>query len=221
MGYNTGCFRVIINQFHGTHILIDTTYYVENIYHTYMYSIRERRARDLIDLTTPTFLDYFDRRVIPLLKLNMDTKEKTGLPKTVAPWTNNNCESANHFLKQAVQWKGQCLVQLIDTLHSIVKGQYKDLKRAIINGLGNFHIIPPLQKRLCMDASVWERKTPEQQKTHYERLLTTPVLTADNVVVSSDGQEVSRFAPDGGKKKNQTKRKINARTTTVNKKQRH
>ena len=72
-----------------------------------------------------------------------------------------------------------------------------------------------------MDASVWERKTPEQQKTHYERLLTTPVLTADNVVVSSDGQEVWRFAPDGGKKKNQTKRKINARTTTVNKKQRH
>ena len=120
----------------------------------------------------------------------MDTKEKTGLPKTLAPWTNNNCESANHILKQAVQWKGQCLVQLIDTLHSIVKGQYKDLKRAIINGLGNFHIIPPLQKRLCMDASVWERKTPEQQKTHYERLLTTPVLTADNVVVSSDGQEV-------------------------------
>ena len=79
----------------------------------------------------------------------------------------------------------------------------------------------PLQKRLCMDASVWERKTPEQQKTHYERLLTTPVLTADNVVVSSDGREVCRFAPDGDKKKNQTKRKINARTTTVNKKQRH
>ena len=129
-----------------------------------MYSIRERRARDLIELTTPTFLDYFDRRVIPLLKLNMDTKEKTGLPKTVAPWTNNNCESANHILKQAVQWKGQCLVQLIDTLHSIVKGQYKDLKRAIINGLGNFHIIPPLQKRLCMDASVWERKNARTTK---------------------------------------------------------
>ena len=140
----------------------------------------------------------------------MDTKEKTGLPKTVAPWTNNNCESANHIFKQAVQWKG--------LVHSIGKGQYKDLKRAIINGLGNFHIIPSLQKCLCMDASVWERKTPEQQKMHYERLLTTP---ADNVVVSSDGQEVCRFAPDSGKKKNQTKKKINAHTTTVNKKQRH
>ena len=47
------------------------------------------------------------------------------------------------------------------------------------------------------------------------------VLTADNVVESSDGQKVCRFAPDGGKKKNQTKREINVRTTTVNKKQRH
>ena len=42
------------------------------------FSIRERRAHDLIELTTPTFLDCFDRQVIPLLKLNMDTNWARG-----------------------------------------------------------------------------------------------------------------------------------------------
>ena len=55
---------------------------------------------------------------------------------------------------------------------------------------------------------------------HYERILTTTVLTADNVVVSSDSQEVFRYAPNGGEK-NKLRTKLIACTTTLNKKQRH
>ncbi|WAR14446.1 hypothetical protein MAR_004551 [Mya arenaria] len=46
--------------------------------------------------------------------------------KITPTWTNNNCESANHVLKSAIQWKMQDLPQLIETLLGIVKGEQEE-----------------------------------------------------------------------------------------------
>ena len=46
-------------------------------------------------------------------------------------WTNNNCESLNHVLKQSIDWKSQTVVDLVFTLYNLVKGQFADLKRSL------------------------------------------------------------------------------------------
>jgi len=52
-------------------------------------------------------------------------------------WTNNNCESINHVLKQAVDWRPQQLPVLIDTLRQLVESQYTEADRAMC-GVGDF-----------------------------------------------------------------------------------
>ena len=68
-----------------------------------------------------------------------------------------------------------------------------------------------------MDASVWERKDELKQKAHFEKFVKTTIMKENNTVASTDGQLSCCFAVNGGKKLNQRKRKINARTTTVSK----
>ena len=52
-------------------------------------------------------------------------------------WINNNCESINHVLKQAVDWRPQQLPVLIDTLRQLVESQYTEADRAMC-GVGDF-----------------------------------------------------------------------------------
>ena len=56
-------------------------------------------------------------------------------------WTNNNCESVNHALKQSVQWKPTQLPDLITKIRNIVDGQYAEADRALC-GLGDFTLRP-------------------------------------------------------------------------------
>lgn len=72
--------------------------------------------------TAPQFINYFHKRVVPMLYSNLTTKLAPGLPVPVSahPWTNSNRESANHTLKQAIQWKPQTMIDLINALNLIV-----------------------------------------------------------------------------------------------------
>lgn len=90
----------------------------------FTFEIREKEVTDVVNSTVPQFTDYFKKQVVQLLWMNLDTKQRTGLPSTDRPWTNNNAESANHILKMATQWKSKSLVEVIDILHDMVQGQY-------------------------------------------------------------------------------------------------
>ena len=63
-------------------------------------------------------------------------KEKGNKPITAEfvskTWTNNNSESLNHVLKQAIDWKSKRLLELVKFLSDIEATQFKDLRRAIL-----------------------------------------------------------------------------------------
>jgi len=80
---------------------------------------------------------YFDGRVLQLLRDNCAAGKGT--------WTNNNCESMNHVLKQTVQWRRNQLPDLIDKLRSLVTGQQADADRALC-GRGDYSLRPEWTK---------------------------------------------------------------------------
>ena len=67
------------------------------------------------------FHDYVIRRVLPLMRQNVLSGNSL--------WTNNNCESINHVLKQAVAWRPQQLPDLINVLQKLVESQYTEADR--------------------------------------------------------------------------------------------
>ena len=54
---------------------------------------------------------------------------------------NNNCESVNHMLKLAIDWKPQQITNLVHHLRTVVNTQYSDLKRSLC-GQGEFYLVP-------------------------------------------------------------------------------
>ncbi|GFN78806.1 hypothetical protein PoB_000531200, partial [Plakobranchus ocellatus] len=76
----------------------------------------------------------------PLLVENAKGLERPGLHFASPLWTNNNCESLNHCLKQALSWRSLKLVELVQKLHSIIKTQHREVQQAIC-GVGEFVLL--------------------------------------------------------------------------------
>ena len=64
----------------------------------------------------------------PLLLENARGLERHGLHVASALWTNNNCESLNHCLKQVVSWRSLKLVDLVQKLHNSIKTQHREVQ---------------------------------------------------------------------------------------------
>ena len=75
------------------------------------------------------FLPYFENKLLPLLNQHVIRPVRSG--KVTVAWTNNNCESANHFLKTATKWKQQDMPKFIEKLYNIVQGEEEERCRAI------------------------------------------------------------------------------------------
>ena len=99
-----------------------------------------------------------------MIRMNLETKILTDLPMTNRPWTNTNCESMNHVLKQATEWESRCILDLILILHNVVRSQQDDPKRALI-GMGNYQLAKGYEK-FELQPFVWDNKSPEQKNTH-------------------------------------------------------
>ena len=67
------------------------------------------------------FVEYFDRRLHGLKRENVIAGSGR------STWTNNNCESINHVLKQSVEWQLTQIPELIDKLRQLVEGQYNEV----------------------------------------------------------------------------------------------
>jgi hypothetical protein len=101
------------------------------------YEARLESLQEFISVNCPLAADYLLNKVVPLI--DDYVREPNMFLNTASLWTNNSCESANHILKLATDWKINQMPDLIDTLHAIVTCQLADLRRALC-GIGNFKL---------------------------------------------------------------------------------
>jgi len=151
------------------------------------------------------FVEYFESRLVALMRDNVVVGP--GFNK----WTNNNCESINHALKQSIEWQPQQLPQLIDTIRGLVQGQYSDADRAMC-GLGDYALRSSLaHKRVTVDA--WKSMSVQQRQHASDacfRLSASQVTSTDAAIAVST-------TPGAGKKPHQVKRSRNERSKNVKK----
>lgn len=163
-----------------------------------------RNPTGLLSTCPKQFEQYFDHRVLPLMRDNCIAGRST--------WTNNNCESMNHVLKQAIQWRSNQLPDLIDKLRMLVDGQYADADRAIC-GRGDYTLRPEWVKcRMTVDC--WSQMTEHQRQKAIDKCFRLPGVTTS----TSSNANVTVPVPAGrGRKLNQRKRSRAHKTVTVSK----
>jgi len=86
---------------------------------------------DILSNCPTAMLQYFGSCVHSLLRDNVVTRR----------WTNNNCKSINHVIKQYTQWRPQQLPDLINKLRDLVHGQYTEADRALC-GRRDLQLLP-------------------------------------------------------------------------------
>lgn len=168
-------------------------------------------VRNTIRQLAPTFLDYFNTRIHRLLKQNLEASLQH--PAAHVNWTNNNSESGNHILKMAINWRPKPLIDLINAIHEVVKGQYIDLQRAMIDR-GNFNLCAEYIK-FRMDPLVFLSKSKERRDAIFHKFMRTTKKRLTSTLTTSDGVSAIYTAPTGVKKPGQIKRKRCAKTTTT------
>ncbi|MES9880449.1 MAG: hypothetical protein ABW185_06150 [Sedimenticola sp.] len=164
------------------------------------------------NVISPQFLRYFQTRLRPLLQTKVS--EPARLDKIDTHWTNNNSESLNHVLKQAIDWKSKPLTSLVDTIHTIVVGQYKDL-RASLFGTGEYRLADT-HIQFKVSKTDWLQMT-EQQRTKLFARFRQYIIKVPGFVTSTDGHSTVVAPKTHGRKPGQRKRKVNVRTTTAKK----
>jgi len=151
------------------------------------------------------FCDYILRRVLPLMCQNVVSGNSR--------WMNNNCESVNHVLKQAIHWRPQQLPDLIDTLRKLVESQYTEANRALCCE-GDFVLRSAyVRHRLTVDA--WRMMTAKQCNKAAAACFRIAQVTS----TASDGGMTVPDTPGGGKKPHQCKRKRAEKSSSAAKKQ--
>ena len=83
------------------------------------------------------FSKYVDSTLADVIRFGIIEPVRCGYVNS--GWTNNNCESTNHVLKSALNWKTQKLPVLVEELRRVVITVEKDIERAIY-GSGNYYI---------------------------------------------------------------------------------
>ncbi|GFN74670.1 hypothetical protein PoB_000117600 [Plakobranchus ocellatus] len=98
------------------------------------------RLQHMDESTENRFVQKLIELMSPLLVENAKGLERPGLHLASPLWTNNNCKSLNHCLKQALSWRSLKLVELVQKLHSIIKTQHREVQRAVC-GVGEFVLL--------------------------------------------------------------------------------
>lgn len=158
------------------------------------------------------FHRYFQNKLKSNLKEKVNKPLCTGLVENA--WTNNNSESLNHILKQAINWKSKPLLDLVNILTTLIEAQFKDIRKAIV-GTGQFRLAKTYE-HFGVTRTVWVSKTTEERDRHYKRL--RQFIPKDKMTVTSTDGKMTVVQPRSlGKKIGQHKRKINERTKTFKK----
>ena len=114
----------------------------------------------------PNFVPYFENALVPRVR---DHVFEPSMSADWMPlnWRNNNCESLNNIFKLSTNWKVLKLPYLIEKMHSIVKFQYADIRRAV-HGHGNYELAPKLIP-LVLPNAVWCQKNETERTKHFQK----------------------------------------------------
>lgn len=156
------------------------------------------------------FLKYFQKRLKDILREKR--KDPDVATQTDKLWTNNNCESVNHVLKQAVDWKRKPLLDFIKSVNELVDAQFKDLKRALVS-IGRFRLADS-HRQFAVSKSVWANKTDDERQRLFRRFRKHDIKNT-RLVKSTDGKSDVVAPRTKGQKLGQRKRPRTERTTTV------
>jgi hypothetical protein len=159
------------------------------------------------------FSPHFETKVLPILQEHIIEPVKKD--KITPTWTNNNCESANHILKSATQWKLFDLPKFINTLHEIITSEQEERCRAM-RDMGNFRLSGKYLHHL-VNIDEWSAMTQEQRDKKTKKFLCDGGKSNMNTVVSTNGTRTTVRMPSAGKKPNQRKRKRAERSRTPSK----
>ncbi|XP_035659254.1 uncharacterized protein LOC118404294 [Branchiostoma floridae] len=107
---------------------------------------RVQDARALISTKAASFSDHFENNILPVMKNNFEVQNHPTFPVSEIPWTNNNCESINHQLKLATEWKPRPLIDIMEILFKEVQLQYEEVKRAFVD-IGDYELAPEYKKK--------------------------------------------------------------------------
>ena len=97
----------------------------------------------------------------------LKTKRKDPEVVSQSDWTNNNCESVNHVLKQAIDWKSKPLLDFILYVNELVDAQFKDLKRALVS-TGQYRLAES-HSQFVVSKMVWANKTDDEKNRLFRR----------------------------------------------------
>jgi len=130
LGKRTDLRRALINGVFGDSGLVKCTDYIS-------FDESVTKFESVLQKAPVPVRDYVEQQVLPTLRANL----VSGHPG----WTNNNCESINHVIKEYVQWRPQQLPDLIQKLRELVTCQYVEADRAIC-GHGDLMLVPALAR---------------------------------------------------------------------------
>ena len=114
----------------------------------------------------PNFVSYFENSLVPRVRDHVFERSMSAdwIPLN---WRNNNCEPLNNIFKLSTNWKVLKLPDLIEKMHSIMKFQYADIRRAV-HGHGNYELAPKL-KHLVLPNAVWCQKNEAERTKHFRK----------------------------------------------------
>jgi len=148
------------------------------------------------------FREYFEKRIVTLLRANVIVGKNK--------WTNNNCESVNHVLKQYTQWKPQQLPELVDKISELITSQNIEANRAMVVR-GDF-VLQPTHAKHQLTIDVWKSMSDVQRQRASDACFRLPGVPS---ATSKDGSLTVPVTPGAGKKPNQRKRAKAVRTRSA------
>ena len=128
-----------------------------------------------------------------------------------AGWTNNNCESVNHVIKQYTQWRPQQLPDLINKLRDLVRGQYTEADRALC-GRGDLQLVRTHAKHR-IDIESWKSMSAAQRQKASDACFRQTIVVPSST--STDNTLTVPTTPGAGKKPHQRKRQRNERAVKI------
>lgn len=154
----------LIHYIHGLPVCPDDTQFKDRV----------SRAQSLIDYNYPSFSEYFQSRVVPMIRGNFNTNSAIG-NSLMAPcnnWTKNNLESINAMLKYLVSWTPQQFPELVSKLYQLVQAQQLDAQRAL-TGQGDYHLAPPF-RQFTISVECWSAFDKKKRSNYVKKISEKP-----------------------------------------------
>ena len=95
-------------------------------------------------------------------------------------WTNNNSESLNRVLKQAIDWQSKPLLDLVNTLTVIIDTQFKHMMRSLVS-MSQYRVATT-HRQFVISKILWASKTLDEREKLAKILTFYPERPEDDYI---------------------------------------